>query len=66
MGGACDSKGHSLGDLRLPGEVSSVCMSALVAESCPALCNPMACSSPGSSVYGTFQASIRAFSRMSS
>ena len=25
-------------------------------ESCPTLCDPMDCSSPGSSVHGTFQA----------
>ena len=31
-----------------------VCM--LVAQSCPTLCDPMDCSSPGSSVYGILQA----------
>ena len=30
----------------------------LVAQSCPALCNPMNCSPPGSSVHGIFQARI--------
>ena len=29
-----------------------------VAQSCPALCNPMDCSLPGSSVHGIFQARI--------
>ena len=29
-----------------------------VAKSCPTLCNPMDCSPPGSSVYGTSQAGI--------
>ena len=29
-----------------------------VAQSCPTLCNPMDCSSPGSSVHGIFQARI--------
>ena len=29
-----------------------------VAQSCPTLCDPMDCSPPGSSVYGTFQAWI--------
>ena len=29
-----------------------------VAQSCPALCNPMDCSLPGSSVHGIFQATI--------
>ena len=28
----------------------------LVAQSCPTLCNPMDCSSPGSSVHGILQA----------
>ena len=28
----------------------------LVAQSCPALCNPIDCSSPGSSAYGILQA----------
>ena len=30
----------------------------LVAQSCPSLCNPMNCSSPGSSVYGILPARI--------
>ena len=30
----------------------------LVAQSCPALCNPMDCSPPGSSVHGIFQVRI--------
>ena len=30
----------------------------LVAQLCPTLCNPMACSLPGSSVHGIFQARI--------
>ena len=29
-----------------------------VAQSCPTLCNPMACSLPGSSVHGIFQAIV--------
>ena len=29
-----------------------------VAQSCPALCNPMDCSLPGSSVHGIFQARV--------
>ena len=42
-----------------------------VAKSCPALCNPMDCSPPGSSVHGTSQERIRecvaiSFSRGSS
>ena len=42
-----------------------------VAQSCPTLCDPMDCSLPGFSVYGTFQASVLewgaiAFSRGSS
>ena len=34
------------------------CMHASVAQSCPALCNPMDCSPPGSSVHGILQARI--------
>ena len=30
----------------------------LVSQSCPALCDPMDCSPPGSSVHGVFQARI--------
>ena len=30
----------------------------LVAQSCPALCDPMDCSPPGSSVHGILQAEI--------
>ena len=30
----------------------------LVVQSCPALCDPMDCSSPGSSVHGTLQTRI--------
>ena len=42
-----------------------------VAQSCPTLCNPMDCSTPGSSIHGIFQARVlewvaTAFSRGSS
>ena len=33
-------------------------LSVLVAQSCPTLCDPMDCSSPGSSVHEIFQAMI--------
>ena len=33
-------------------------ITCLAAQSCPALCNPMDCSQPGSSVYGISQAKI--------
>ena len=36
--------------------VCGVAMAVLVAQSCPALCNPMDCSSPGSSVHVVSQA----------
>ena len=36
-------------------EVKNVCS---VAQSCPALCNPMDCSLPGSAAHGIFQARI--------
>ena len=38
--------------------VSEVKVKVLVAQSCLTLCNPMDCSSPGSSIYGIFQARI--------
>ena len=48
-----------------------VCACVLVTQSCPTLCNPMDCSSPGSSVHGTLQGRILywvaiPFSRVSS
>ena len=36
----------------------TVCVTALVAQSCPTLCDPKDCSPPGSSVYGILQARI--------
>ena len=39
-------------------------MDALVAQSCPTLCNPMDCSPPGSSVHGTLQARILEWAAM--
>ena len=33
-------------------------VNVLVAQSCPALCNPMACNPPGSSVHGILQTRI--------
>ena len=36
----------------------SLAVAVLVAQSCPALCNPTNCSLPGSSVHGILQASI--------
>ena len=35
-----------------------VCVCVLVAQSCPTLCDPMDCSSPGFSIHGNFQAGI--------
>ena len=35
-----------------------VCVSVLVAQLCPILCNPMDCSLPGSSVHEIFQARV--------
>ena len=35
-----------------------VCVCVLVAQSCPSLCDPMDCSSPGSAVHGILQARI--------
>ena len=36
----------------------NLCKHVLVAQSCPTVCNPMACSLPVSSVQGIFQARI--------
>ena len=38
--------------------LNSLKMFVLVAQLCPTLCDPMACSLPGSSVHGIFQARI--------
>ena len=35
-----------------------ICACAKLLQSCPILCNPMDCSSPGSFVHGIFQARI--------
>ena len=35
-----------------------------VAQSCPTLCDPMDCSSPGSSIHGIFQARVLEWSRL--
>ena len=35
-----------------------VCVCAKLLQSCPALCDPMDCSSPGSSAHGILQARI--------
>ena len=35
-----------------------LCVRVLVTQSCPTLCDPMDCSSPGSSVHGISQARI--------
>ena len=48
------SKGLS----RVPKILLCVCMHAKSLQSCPALCNPMDCSPPGSSVHGILQARI--------
>ena len=39
---------------------------SVCAQSCPALCNPMDCSPPDSSVYGIFQARILEWNATSS
>ena len=41
-----------------PKSLISFVRACSVAQSCPALCDPMNCSLPGSSVHGIFQASI--------
>ena len=37
-------------------KIRCVCVCLLVAQSCPTLCDPMNCSSPGTSVHGILQA----------
>ena len=44
------------GDMGIRAAVGKVC--ALATQSCPALCNPMDCSPPGSCVHGILQARI--------
>ena len=39
-------------------KIQYLCVCVLVAQSCPALCNPMDCSPPGSSIHGILQARI--------
>ena len=39
-------------------EVQLTCVCAKFHQSCPALCNPMDCSPPGSSVHGILQVRI--------
>ena len=43
---------------RVSGAVIGALFCCLVVQSCPALCNPMDCSPPGSSVHGLTQARI--------
>ena len=42
--------------LSLPFKWVFACVLCLAAQSCPALCGPMDCSPPGSSVHGILQA----------
>ena len=58
-------KGGRAGRLLIMGELMSgciigchTCMCAQLLQSCPALCNPMDCSPPSSSVHGILQARI--------
>ena len=44
--------------LRDPGVPPEGCLHAQSVQSCPALCDPVDCSPPGSSVHGIFQARI--------
>ena len=49
----CAAKCCAAGIIKL-----SACMHAKLLQSCPALCEPMDCSPPGSSVHGILQARI--------
>ena len=49
--------GHVL-SMTSPNRHPRVKVRVLVTQPCPALCNPMDCSRPGSSVYGILQARI--------
>ena len=46
------------GECAKQGLGGNLCVCVLVAQSSPLLCDPMDCSPPGSSVYGTFQERI--------
>ena len=50
--------GHYTELSRIPCTLHWVLLKPLVAQSCPALCNPMDCSLPHSSVHGILQARI--------
>ena len=68
--GVSDGKesAHNVGDLRSLGQEdplekgtathSSILQFSSVAQSFPALCDPMDCSLPGSSIHGIFQAKV--------
>ena len=43
---------------RVPSSSPILCVCVLVPQSCPALCGPVDCSPPGSSVHGILQATI--------
>ena len=45
-------------EVTFPSEVNNACMHAKSLQLCPALCDPMDCSLPGSSVHGILQARI--------
>ena len=53
--------GHRGSDMQPEGRVC-----VLVTQSCPALCDPLDCDSPGSSVLGIFQVRILEWAAMSS
>ena len=52
----CSEGSHHVGKTRVSG--SWVVVVVLVTQTCPTLCNPMDCSTPGSCVHGILQARI--------
>ena len=46
---------HSFPEIEI---VTAVKVKVLAAQLCPTLCDPMDCSSPGSSIHGIFQARV--------
>ena len=57
---------ESMGSQRVGHAARGTCVCVLVTQSCPALCDPLDCDSPGSSVLGIFQVRILEWVAMSS
>ena len=58
LGASLPASGTHSGIQDQTGRVSGQKVKVLVTQSCPTLCDPMDCSTPGSSVHGIFQAVV--------